>query len=324
MQPQLKWVVSFFHSVIDTLLGVVSLIHVLADKTVVLLRGLRSCCSSMAWFLPFGLEDRVPSGRELPATSEMGFLDKVPTTSRCKSALGVLSQLPEDLVMQVAQSCSLCDLAALCRVSSVGHQQIWQQPGLWRGLAERAGIDATPCFTISHMPGVATREAFRHCTYKLDMYQMQTLSSAAQNAGGDLVKVLKTCAFIASGMMPADDIDLVESLIGAAEQALQVHDPTKKEPSEAAEELLATTKRRFDVFSWLQRERLNCARANAEQLHATMDDLVEKTPGSLAHASDATDWHYESFLDEGDNSAWTLSVVDEQKLQDLCARFEDL
>jgi len=310
VQPASMLVASFFSSAIDTLLRVVywPIVHVLFKG-----RGsskLHGCGSSPS------SQKSIHGGT--PAMS-----------STCNSVLGDLSQLPEDLVVNLAQSLSMSDLAALGRVSSAGRQQIWQQPGLWRGLAERSGIDTSPCFAIPSMSGTATREAFRRCTYKLDVDHMEALSSAAQNAGGDrLAELLNECAWIASGMMPTDDIHLVESLIGAAEQALQAHDPTYQPSSEAAEELLVTMRRRFDIFSWFQRERLECARANAEHLHATMDDLVDKPPGVFADPDDVGFSFCDSFPHRNEDSAWTPNVnhgvVDEQRLEDLCARFEDL
>lgn len=239
-------------------------------------------------------------------------------------ALGCLSQLPQDLVVQLALSFDPPSLAALSAVSVAGRQQIWEEPSVWRCLGRRC--DRAACEVEAQPPpsrqqqemrtGAAAREAFRRSFHKLGMDELSKLGGAAQEATGEaalLAEPLQELARRASGLMPEDGTEVVDALLLAGEQLLQAHDPSHEESVAAAEGLLRTLHRRNDVLSWLQCERLACVRANAISLHALMDELVDKT-------ADANDDVLEG------EALWEAAsgAPDEQRLQDVCARFEEL
>lgn len=200
----------------------------------------------------------------------------------CLQPCKELSQLPEDLAIEIARTLDVSDLASFGAVNIAVQQNIWQEPRVWRGLATRRGLHlptATPLLS-----GSAMREAFRRHTFNLNGDKLDALSTAVQDAGGTLLaKILYELAHIACGLMPCDGEGLVESLSCAAEQALQAHDPTHTESAAAAEQILHVVRQRDDIFSWLQRERLEYARASAIQLQALMEDLCDKTPEACMH-----------------------------------------
>jgi len=301
------WAMSLARSVVDAFLWVVSLFLTSVKK-------LGASQDSLPPAAPAAVEVSVV---ESPSSQE----------PRCAPMFGDLSVFPQEITIEIAKALGLADVASLGATGSAAQSQVWQHSGVWSGLAERAAL----------RPSVSTREAFRQEYYRLDLQQLEALSHDVQDAGGDLLaEILKDLAHTAHGLMPSDGHCIVEILIGAAEQALQAHDPTHTESALAADRILHVVRRRDDVFGWLQRERLECARSSAVQLQALMEDLVDKAPDSgggeildaLQEAypdADAFSTHEHLSDCMSPNFIATHGFeVDEQRLQDLCARFEDL
>lgn len=263
--------------------------------------------------------------------------------------MGELTQLPQDLVIEIVRMLDVSHVAALGAVNSVARQKVWQDPGVWSSLGARGQLDADAFFSGRRaLSGAALREAFRRQTYKLDCKRVESLSAAVQDAGGTLLAgILQDLAHIASGLMPCDGAGLVESLCSAAEQALQAHDPTHAESAAAADKILRIVRRRDDLFCWLQRERLEYARASAVQLQALMEDLVDKAPetgatesldalcvddsaGTSFPPASAQEHRHHPLCGCGcANHGTHCDVVleaahEEQRLRELCALFGDL
>jgi len=316
---------------------------------------------------PASLGDRCLE-RDLPATSPEvtadGHLPPGSAQERAPSC-GNLSQLPQELVIEITKSLNLADLAMVGTANSAVNCKVWQEPGVWQGLSLRTGCDSTlTCLAAPSTPrsGATSREAFRRQHHRLDMSVLEAWSAAVQDAGREqLADILKELAHAACGLLPRDGASFVDLLISAAEQAMQVHDPTHLASAVFADKLMYTVRRRDDVISWLQSERLECARTSAVQLQALMEDLVDKEPDIATLAATTTTTtiagYPEAFLDvfadadaaffndggfehrchhqcgclnSGFNeearsmAASSAFGVDEQHLQDLCARFESL
>lgn len=96
---------------------------------------------------------------------------------------------------------------------------------------------------------------------------MQTLFSGGQ------VPVLEEVTHVLRGLMPSDGA--AEELCRIAEKALQAHDPENRDASCAADSLLFTARRRPEVITVQQVERLEVAYNSAVQLQELMEVTLQ-------------------------------------------------
>lgn len=197
-----------------------------------------------------------------------------------------LAGLPREISAEVARCLPLHDFASASVASDGTRQRFGLCPEAWHLLASdrqlalggAEAVHATvECKTSeSDTLGRQLREAFRRSLFRTDGRRLFHLGGAAPGVGGaGHAEVLREAAHMVRGLMPCDGAETIELTCLAAERALQAHNPESKDAAAAASTFLQVARRRHDLLSPLQADRLEGAYSSALQLQAFMDVAMD-------------------------------------------------
>jgi hypothetical protein len=179
---------------------------------------------------------------------------------------GRLPLLPPEINAEIARCLSLRDLASLSECSTATWQHFGVAAEVWCIRTEQYGL------SVVLFDDLNWREAFRHGYFRIDASFLQSLVVTVPDLGGTgFVTVLVEAARVVRGLMPRDGLEVVDRICRIAERALQAHNPSSKDATEAARELLRLVFHRRDVVDAEVAERLESAYSSALQLQAFID-----------------------------------------------------
>jgi len=213
----------------------------------------------------------------------------------CKACAHTGRPLPEglaglrcEMIAEVARFLPLQDLAAVSATNHAEWHRFGLSPAVWylraadKKLDLGGGSDWSMDSKLSkgNECGQAFREAFRRSHLHIDKPLVDVFSEDAwcgpPGIGGmGHTAILAEASRIFRGVMPRDGDDIVELTCLAAERALQAHNPSSKDATRCAMDLLDIVRRRQDIVNEDHVERLQSAYTSSLQLQALMDSSMD-------------------------------------------------
>lgn len=216
-------------------------------------------------------------------------LTSLPQPKPASNLLDTLAGLPVELRSEVSQRLSLSDLAAVGATGSGARRNFWDVADVWVGLAEHHGCCAAlaaagakvPAGTDAHASAV--REAFRKASFRIDGSGLLAIfgGPAPTPRLGDFGPLFEEAAHVLSGLMPGDGGLAVKWLCEILSPGLRSYDATDERMAAAAGSLLKVVRRRQDILTKAQIERLVAENGHSVDLARLLSSVTQEHDDQL-------------------------------------------
>lgn len=257
-----------------------------------------------------------------------------------KPAVERVTELPREVLAEVARCLPLQDLAALSTTGGAAWKQFGLSADAWFLRAVDSEFNLADGFReaedhfawLKDIPkltdtcsksadsGQESREAFRRCLYQIDKPHLVKLGSAAPGVGGlGYASVLREACRVLQGLMPCDGVDMFELTCSAAERALLAHNPACEDSARAASTFLQAMHRQHHIISPFQVDRLESAYSSALQLQSLIDVSMEADFDYLETVSHQSE---NSTCASTSPGLFTIGRPDEEDMHEESRQFE--
>jgi len=243
--------------------------------------------------LPAGLRCRT---LVTSSVAEIGIASDTAVTRLPSQFVKTVWELHEDLracLFLFVEIACVANAATTCKLLLAS---LWADTAFWRTYGG-------PCLLSAPRSSCARlmRERFRKWLFRLegawvDEFVAFVDASKGSEFGADFRQLLSDAKYIASGLMPHDDVIAVAGFIDIVCRLLNDYSPSQLDERSVAEGLLARIEQRNDVFSQQQAADVAAAFDRSVErcfLEAGMDDRLEDhdlaTAGILADDSEGED-----------------------------------